>query len=280
MFTRIAVDDFGAIQLTTVRSLVASVTLLPLVFIGGHWSVFKKYWLHLVVVALISTALPFSFMTITTQYTSAGFAAILNALTPIFTAIIAWLWMKEYLSIPAIIGIGLSLLGVMVMIMDTQSISADIVFIPVLCGLIAAALYGLTGNYSAKFLVDVPAIAIAGGCQCFSALILLPISFVIWPDDPISTSSWISAITLGILCTSIGYVLFFQLIAKVGATKTMIVTYLIPVFAIVWGMIFLDESITTKMLIGAAFILTGITLTSGILKKNKSPATEVNNNET
>jgi drug/metabolite transporter (DMT)-like permease len=274
LFTRIAVGEFGPIPLTFMRSCIASFTLLPILLISGQWPTFKKHWRHILVVGLISTALPFSFMNITTLYTSAGFSSIMNALTPIFSAIIAWLWLKEYLSIPAIIGIGLSFLGVLVMIMDKQSISTEYSLIPIFTGLCAAALYGLTGNYSRSFLTGVSPVAVSAGCQFFAALMLLPVAFYTWPEQTISLSSWGSAAVLGVLCTGIGYIMFFRLLDEAGVTKTMVVTYLVPVFAMTWGTLFLDEIITIQMLAGAAFILSGITLTTGILKKRQKPLYE------
>src|SRR5690606_10318112 len=127
-------------------------------------------WAHLMVVGLISTALPFSLITISTQYTSAGFASILNSLTPVFSALVAWLWLKEYLTPAAIIGIALSFLGVMVMVLDRETIASNLLVLPVLAGLGATLFYGLTGNYSRRYIRDVPTLVIAAGCQFFSAL--------------------------------------------------------------------------------------------------------------
>lgn len=269
MFTRLSVHEFGPIPLTAVRSAIAAATLLPVLFISGNWPVFQRCWPHLAVVGLISTALPFSCITITTLHTSAGFAAILNSLTPIFSAAIAWFWIKEYLNIPAIIGIGLGFAGVVIMVTDTQTITSDYVLLPIFTGIAAATFYGLTGNYSRRFLTGISPIAIAAGCQFFAALALFPVAFVLWPEAAITPAGWMSAVVLGIVCTGMAFLLYFHLLANVGVAKTVIVTYLIPVFAMLWGFLFLGEGVTGKMLGGAFFILTGITLTSGILRRRR-----------
>ncbi|MDC0598415.1 DMT family transporter [Gammaproteobacteria bacterium] len=267
LFTRISVAEFGAIPLSAVRSAIAAMALLPILYMSNQWTVFKQNWLHILVVGLISTAIPFSFISITTQYTSAGFASILNSLTPIFSAIVAWLWLKEYLSIPAVIGIGLSFVGVLVMVMDSDTISSDFTLLPILTGLGATTLYGLTGNYSRKFLSGVPPIAISAGCQFFAALALLPFAYYAWPATPISNAAWTYALILGVICTAVAFILYFHLLEHIGVARTVIVTYMVPVFAMTWGNLFLDELITYKMLLGAAFILTGIGLTTGLLSK-------------
>ncbi len=271
LFIRISVNDFGAVPLSAIRSAIAAITLFPVLCISGQWSEVKQNWGHILVIGLISTALPFSLFATTTQYTSAGFASILNSLTPIFSAIVAWLWLKEYLTFPAIVGIGLSFMGVLVMITDSQSISADVPLYPILTGLAAAVLYGLTGNYSRKFLSKISPIAISAGCQFFAALALMPAAIMLWPSTPISTSSWLSALVLGVLCSGIAFIIYFRLLENIGVARTVIVTYMVPVFAMLWGSLFLGELVTPKMLIGAASILTGIGLTTGLvntLKRN------------
>lgn len=79
LFIRMSVGFFGPVPLTATRSLIAACTLLPLVWLQRSWSVIARHWPHLLVLGLISTALPFSLLSISTQYTSAGFASILNA---------------------------------------------------------------------------------------------------------------------------------------------------------------------------------------------------------
>ncbi|MDT8397899.1 MAG: DMT family transporter [Pseudomonadales bacterium] len=271
LFTRLSVPELGPIPLTALRSGIAALVLLPILFLSAQAPIFLRHWQHLLIVGMISTALPFSFITVTTLYTSAGFASILNAMTPIFSGLFAWLWLKEQLSVMAMIGIALGFIGVLIMVTDTRTISADFLLLPVLTGLAATLCYGLTGNYSRKFLTGVPPVTIATGCQFFSALALSPIAWLLWPEQSISTSSWFSALVLGVLCTGIAFILFFHLLAQVGVARTMVVTYMVPVFAMLWGYLYLQENVTPKMLAGALFILTGIALTTGILRRRKKP---------
>ena len=262
LFIRLAVPSFGPVALSGTRSFIAALTLMPLMLLKGHWPVFKQYWKHLLVIGLISTALPFSFLSISTQYTSAGFASILNALTPLFSALVAWLWLKEYLTPAAVIGILLGFVGVLVMVFDRETITSNFVLLPVLAGLAGTLFYGLTGNYSRRFMGGVPVLVISAGSQVFATLLLCPVALYLWPAEPIPAASWLYAVILGVLCTGVAYILYFGLLETVGVARTVIVTYLVPVFAMAWGYMLLDEGVTVKMLAGALCILAGIGLTT------------------
>jgi drug/metabolite transporter (DMT)-like permease len=262
IFIRMAVPHFGPVPLSGTRSLVAALTLTPLMLMKDQWPAFIRNWKHLLVIGLISTALPVSCLAISTQYTSAGFASILNALTPLFSALIAWLWLKEYLTPAVVVGILLGFGGVLVMVFDRETISASFALLPILAGLVGTFLYGLTGNYSRRYMVGVPVLTICAGSQIFSALLLAPVALLLWPAEPIPLSSWLLACALGVLCTAVAYIIFFGLLETIGVARTVIVTYLVPVFAMLWGYMILGESVTVKMLAGAALILTGIGLTT------------------
>ncbi len=262
LFIRMSVGFFGPVPLTASRSLIAACTLLPLVLIKGEWPVFRQYWRHLLVLGLISTALPFSLLSISTQYTSAGFASILNAFTPVFSAIIAWLWIKEYMSVPTMIGIGVSFIGLLVMVLDRDTINTSFPLLPIMAGMGATFLYGLTGNYSRRFLAGLSPLVVSAGSQVFSALCLLPVAYLQWPAAPVPAAGWLIVCVLGVLCTGTAYIIYFHLLATIGVTRTVIVTYLSPVFAMLWGFMFLSETVTIKMLIGAGCIMLGIGLTT------------------
>src|SRR5690606_3496442 len=101
--------------------------------------------------------------------------------------------------------------------------------------------------------------------QLFAALMLLPFAIAFWPLRFPDPWAWTSAVLLGVLCTGLAYVMFFRLIARVGSTRAISVTFLVPVFGMLWGAVFLGESITARMLAGAATILAGTALTTGLV---------------
>lgn len=262
LFIKLAVPHFGVVPLTAVRSVVATITLMPILLLNGKWPELRRHWPHILVVGLISTAIPATMLSLSTKYTSAGFASILNALTPLFSALVAWLWLKEALTVPVVAGITLGFVGVLVMVFDREILSAGFVFLPIAAGVTGTLLYGLTGNYSRRFVQSVSPIVIAAGCQLFSALFMVPLALFFWPSANVPVEGWIYGAILGIFCTGVAFILYFQLLEKVGVVRTVVVTYLVPVFGMLWGLLFLAETITPRMLIGAALILAGVGLST------------------
>jgi drug/metabolite transporter (DMT)-like permease len=124
-------------------------------------------------------------------------------------------------------------------------------------------------------LTGVNALAIATGSQCFAFLSLLPLSIFFLPPVMPSSESWWQVLILGLVCTAFAYILYFRLMSNVGVTKTITVAYLVPVFGVLWGIVFLNESVTMSMLTGASLILMGVALTTGLLKRKKVPLIKV-----
>jgi drug/metabolite transporter (DMT)-like permease len=135
----------------------------------------------------------------------------------------------------------------------------------VAAGLVASLSYGVAVNYTKTRLHAVDPIVNAAGSQIAAALLLLPLTLGYWPDAQPSTSSWLAVIALGILSTGIAYVIYFRLIVRIGPAKAITVTYLVPVFGMVWGLVFLHEAITAGMVVACAVILTGTALATGNL---------------
>ncbi len=262
LFIRLAVPHFGVVPLTAVRSVVATITLMPILLLNGKWPELRSHWPHILVIGLISTAIPATMLSVSTKYTSAGFASILNALTPLFSALVAWLWLKEALTLPVVAGITLGFIGVLVMVFDREILTTGFVLLPIVAGVTGTLLYGLTGNYSRRFAQSVSPIVIAAGCQLFSALFMVPLSLFLWPSASVPVEGWIYGAILGVFCTGVAFILYFQLLEKVGVVRTVVVTYLVPVFGMLWGLLFLSETITLRMLIGAALILAGVGLST------------------
>jgi len=142
--------------------------------------------------------------------------------------------------------------------------------------MLASLCYGISANITKKYLTGIKPIALATGSQVSATLVLLPISLFFIPDVMPSNSAITSVLLLGILCTGIAYVIFFRLITFLGPTKAISVTYLIPVFGLFWGVIFLSEIITSWMTLGCGFVLTGVALTTGAIKfKRKAPTVQL-----
>jgi drug/metabolite transporter (DMT)-like permease len=129
-----------------------------------------------------------------------------------------------------------------------------------LAGTFAAFLYGIGGNMVRRQLAGIPSGAVAAGTLLCASVLLAPFAILSWPQTAIPLHSWASAILLGVLCTGIAYLIYFRLIYRVGATRASTVTYLIPLFGVIWAWIVLGEPLTLTMAIAGALILGGVAL--------------------
>lgn len=266
LFMRAATPEFGAIGLVIVRTGVAAVCLLPLLLMSRKLGVVKQYWQPILVVGLVNTAIPFCLFSYSTVLLGAGLASILNATAPIFGALVAFFWLKDKLSSLAVVGLVLGFAGVAVISLVRSGVDVYASLLPVAAALMSTCAYGIAACYVKQYLSGVNTLAIATGSQVFATLILFPFAVWFWPAQSPSSEAWIQAIVLGVACTGFAYILYFRLIANIGAPKAITVAYIVPVFGVLWGVIFLNEVVTPLMLLGAALILLGVSLTTGLVK--------------
>jgi len=269
IFMKIGSPEFGPILFMAMRTLVASLFLIPLLFINKKQSALSGRWHKIFIVGTLNTALPFVLFGWATLTLSAGNTSVLNGTTPMFGALVAYFWLKDKLSFSAAIGIFLGFLGVYLLMFDKIMIENSPVILPTLAVMLAALCYGISANYTKMYLSGISPLALAAGSQISATVLLLPLSLFFLPETLPSTNATLSVIALGIVCTGVAYILFFRLIDALGPTKAISVTYLIPVFGILWGVIFLNETITYWTILGAIVICLGVALTTGVIKFNK-----------
>ena len=266
LFMRIAGPEFGVFALVEIRLLIASLVLLPLLLVRRQGKDLSANWLTLGFIGVHNTAVPFLLFTWATLFLSAGTSAILNATAPIFAAVIAWAWLGEKLNLSRGVGLLVGTIGVWLLVRNKVDASMGDTTLAVIAALGGSFLYGIGGNFTRRYASQVKPLAVATGSQIGAAVFLLPVAILTWPDSAISSKAWIAAITMGLFSTALAYILYFRLIANVGPTKAITVTYLIPLFAMLLGALVIDESITTSMVIGCAVILLGTSLATGMLK--------------
>ena len=256
LFMRIAAPEFGPLVLVEVRVFIAALFLLPIFLTRTDVSLLTKNWKHLSILSVLNSVAPFYLLTFATLSITGGFAGILNASAPIWAAMIAWVWLADRLNLSRITGL---------LVWDKVSLSFDGTTVAVLAGIVAAVFYGYGGNYAKKYLSGINPLAIATGSMIAASIILFPIAVYLWPSEMPSLRSWIAVIIMGVASTGIAYILYFRLIRNVGPAKAITVTYLIPAFAMFWGAIFIDEKVTTTMIVGCAIIFLGTALATGML---------------
>ena len=267
MFLRYSSSDFGAVSLIFIRVAIGFLTLLPFLIYYKAGEQLKNHWKGIMIVGLTNTALPFTLFAYATLSQSAGLTSILNATAPIFTALVAFLWLKDKFTPLKVAGLLVGFTGVILLFAGKGSVQFDASSVAILCCLVATLNYGFAACYAKKYLQGVNSLAIAAGSLLFASIMLLPFLPFYWPSETPSLNAWLSAIVLGVLCTALAYIFYFRLLAELGPEKAMTVTYLIPVFGVLWGMSFLDERLSVLMLTGGLLILLGVGLTTGVHRR-------------
>jgi drug/metabolite transporter (DMT)-like permease len=268
LFMRIAAPEFGPLALVEVRVVIAAVFLLGLLAWRGELGALRVQPGRLAALGVLNSALPFVLLTYATLHVTAGFAAILNATVPLWTALIGWLWLRNAIRPLQWTGLALGLAGVAVLVWGkasfTPSASQLGTTLAFAAALVATCAYGLAANCTRKYLPDARPLVLAGGSQIGAATALLAPALLTWPATMPSPLAWASAIALGLACTALAYLLYFRLLARVGAVSASAVTFLIPAFATGWGALFLGEGVTLQMLAGGGVILAGTALGLGL----------------
>jgi len=265
LLMRVAVPEFGPIALAGVRITIAAVFLLALLtWRGGARGLIDKA-LPLTALGAMNSAIPFTLFAYATLSITAGATAVLNASTPLFTALIAYFWLRDRLSPGAIIGLVIGFGGVVILVWDRISFGGGSGVWAPLAGLAAGFSYGIAANFAKQRLPGASPLRSAAGSQSAAALLLLPLTIGYGPAVMPGLASWLCVIVLGIVCTALAYILYFRLLSRLGPAKTVTVTYLIPLFGMLWGLAFLGETITASMLIACAVILLGTSLATGRL---------------
>jgi drug/metabolite transporter (DMT)-like permease len=262
LFMRIAAPEFGPVPLIAVRVGIAAAFLVIVLARRGGMTHLRGNAARLIVLGTINTAVPFSLFAYAVLSVTAGFASVLNATAPLFGALVAFIWLRDRLARTRVIGLIVGFAGVLVLVWGRLS-STRGGALAVFAGLTAAFLYGIAANYTKKRLTGVNPLAIATGTLIAATVLLFPLAFLYWPETMPSTVSWVCTMLLGIICTGVAYILYFRLISRVGPSKTLAVTYLIPAFGVLWGHLFLDEPITWNMVVGCSVILVGTALATG-----------------
>ena len=276
LFIRMGATEFGPLALAWMRVAGASLVLLPVLMLKGEVAALRANWRTIAFVGVTNSVIPFVLFGYALMTITGSLGAVFNAATPLFGAVIAWVWLKNRLDAPRAAGLVIGFAGVFWLVWDKASFKGDVdsvnATLAVGASLLAALSYGFSANFTKRYASHIPSMALATGSQISAALVLAVPAWWTWPAVSPSTVSWLGTIALAVLCTGVAYILFFRLIANAGAANALSVTFLIPVFAVVWGAMFLSEVPTHAMLIGCAVILLGTALATGLIGPRARPA--------
>ncbi len=268
-FVEVALNELSTLTLVFFRVAIAALVLWSVVFVfkipkPGSLSA----WMALLIMGVLNNVIPFSLIVWGQQSISSGLASILNATTPLFGVLIAGILLTdERLTTPKIVGVVFGFVGTAYMlgIGALQEIGDSL--IPQLAVIGAAISYGFAGVFGRRFkAMGVHPITTAAGQVTGSALLLLPITLII--DQPFSqsfpsSSVWLSMMGLAVFSTALAYILYFQILSSAGAVNLLLVTFLIPVSAILLGYVFLGERLFTQHFIGMGLIGLGLLVIDG-----------------
>lgn len=258
LFMRTAAPELGPFLLIEIRLAVAALVLTTWLALHGELHTLRRSAGKLMLLGTVNSAIPFTLFAWATLSLTAGMASVLNATTPLWAALIGFLFLRDRLPRNKVFGLLLGFAGVVVLVShklgDTSSLLA------IGAGLAAGCCYGASSHFTRLSMVGIPARTIAAGSLLAASLVQLPFALATLPERAPSWTALAFATVLGVVCTGLAYVLYFRLLACIGPARAITVTYLVPVFGVLWGVLFLGESFTARMALGALVVLTGTML--------------------
>jgi drug/metabolite transporter (DMT)-like permease len=261
LFLRIAVPALGPAVLIEARVAIAAVFLAIVGLALGRTLAWRQRWRHYLLLGGLNSALPFLLLAYAALTLPAGLLSILNATTPTWGAIVMALWTRRQPAPRVLAGLAIGFVGVGITAgIDTFSVPGGGLAVAACLG--ATLSYGIATAYT-KHAAGDDAFASAHGSMWGAALLVLPIALA-FPAPAMPGTGVIAAVlALGIACTGIAYLLYFRLVNEVGPTSALTVTFLIPVFGVLWGVLFLGETVGWNTFVGAAVVLVGTALVTG-----------------
>jgi len=275
LFMRISTVEFGPLPTAAVRVAIAALFLLPIVWLRGLLPDLRKNWKKIFFIGVLNSGIPFACFSFALLSITTGLSAILNATVPMFGALIAWLWLKDKPNASRILGLIVGFAGVAMLAWDKATFKPDASGVApgwaVLACLFACLCYGISASYTKRYLSGMPPLVTAAGSQIGATLgLALPAAWL-WPAQMPGAHAWLALLAVGVVCTGLAYILFFRLIENAGPPRALSVTFLVPVFAVIYGVIFLGEHVTAWMVVCAVVIVIGTALSTGLLKLGRKP---------
>ena len=258
LFTRIAAPALGPVLTAEARTLIAGIALAIYFGFTGYNPEWRRWGRQYVVVGILTSGLPFLLWAYAALTLTAGLMSVLNATSPMWGALCSAALLRERLTGRRIVGLLIGMVGVA--LVTRPEAGTAVPYGAMLAALSAALCYGLAGAYMKRWASAVPARGMAVGTQLVAGILLIPFIPLAPPQATPSLLIIVSVLMLGLMCGAIAYLLYFRLVADIGPTGALTVTYLIPVFGVLWGALFLGEALTLPMLAGGVLVILGTVL--------------------
>ncbi len=270
LFMRIAAAELGALPTAALRVAIASLFLLPMLRLRGQTALLRQHWRPVLFVGVLNSGIPFALYGFAVMHISTGLSSILNATVPLFGALVAWTWLGDRPGLSRSLGLAIGFGGIVLLAGGQVGFKPDASGLSpvwaVLACLGATTCYALAASFTKKHVPPLPSLVIATGSQIGATLALAMPALWWHPAHLPGLQAWGALLALGVLCSGVAYILYFRLIERAGPARALTVTYLVPVFAVGYGVLLLGESVTLWMLMCGAIVLVGTSLASGLVK--------------
>ena len=263
LFLRIASPEVGPVWAAEIRLAVGAVTLAV---VAGRRTleVARGRLIAFMVVGTTFAAVPFSLVAYATLTLPTGFAALLNASTPLFTAVLGGVVLGQHLQLRAVAGLGVGVLAVVVLVGWSPLDAGHGTLLAVLAALGAAASYATAGTYVRARMRGVGGVELATGMLVAGALVTLPVAIVGGAPGTVSIGGAVSLVAVGVVSTAVAWPVFFRVLAHTTPTAASTVTFLVPAFATAWGALALAEPVGPELIAGFTLVMVSLVLVLGI----------------
>jgi drug/metabolite transporter (DMT)-like permease len=275
MFMQVASKEMGAFAAAGLRVCIATVVLLPLLLHKGLGNSLRQHWKLTFAVGLMNSAIPFVCFSYALLAITSGLSSILNATVPLFGALVAWMWLSDRPTKSRMLGLAIGFAGVTMLAWNKASFKPDASGLStgwaVLACLTASLCYGISASIARRYMGGLPSLVSATGSQIGASLALVPLMLWTWPAEAPSLRAWGAVTVVGVVSTALAYVLYFRLIERAGPTRALAVTFAIPAFAVLYGVLLLGEVVTGWMLVCGLVIIAGTSLSTGLVSLGSKP---------
>lgn len=266
LFIRIAAPVFGPGILAELRAGLGAVFLWLVCRWLGRRPQLLAHWRHFLKIGLFNSALPFVFFAYAAQTLSASLMSILNSAAPIFGALLGALWLRQSVSRSVALGLACGVAGVATLVGGGAAVRGEAWWSAVIAGLAAPLCYSIASILTRQSPAALTPLDNAQGSMWAAALLVVPAALLLPMQAIPAAHEWAAVAALAVICTGVAYLIFFRLIQDVGPMQALSVTFLIPVFGVLWGVLLLDEKIGWNTLAGGALVLCGTALANGVVK--------------